>query len=167
MKLFSTCGPSLRPRPLEADIRVRASSDSASRHREVSSEKVQEAFLGVSGVTVVSDPEANSDAMVFGSSMGQAAAVSAALMGMLRRRFLLRQTSGQIPKLGPVAGPNEAVSASLMGKLAVHDSSLAKGLRRVLGFFWPEVLAVKRGCFLLGQSRPLWVWIWIRFWIWV
>ena len=47
LKLFSACGPSLRPGPLEADIRVRASSSFASRHGEASSEKAQEVILGV------------------------------------------------------------------------------------------------------------------------
>ena len=71
---------------MEADIRVRASSGSASRHGEASSEKTQEAILGGN---VVSDLEASFDAMASVSLTDQVVAVSPSLMGMLWRGFLL------------------------------------------------------------------------------
>jgi hypothetical protein len=98
LRLISVCGPSLRPRHLEADIRVRTSSDvdgisgSASCHGEASSEKAQEAIMGVcldvSGDTMVLGPEAGSVAVVSTSPTDPVAAISTSPTGKIAIRHL-------------------------------------------------------------------------------
>ena len=158
LKLFLACGPSLRPRPLAAILRVRPFSavegftGSELCHEEASPEMAPEVILGdaVDPETVVSD-----------SRMGHLSPV----------RGLLR-CSGD----GVISGLDAAVSASptvsLLSVILLRRSVYSgvgfcsvEILCRVLGLIWPEVLVVKRGCLLLGQTRPLCIWIW--FWVWI
>jgi hypothetical protein len=110
LKLFLACGPSLRPRPLEAVLRVRpffgveGFTGSKSCHKEASPEMVPEVILGDSV-----DPKA----LVSNSRMGH----------LSPARGLLQCSSD-----GMISGPDAAVSASPTGKLAVCDPSPAKGL---------------------------------------
>jgi hypothetical protein len=112
LKLFSACGPSLRPRPLEAVLRVRP-------------------FFGVEGFTgSKSCHKEASPEVILGDSVDPKAVVSNSRMGHLSPARGLLQCSSDGVISGPIAGPDAAVSASPTGKLAVCDPSPAKGLLR-------------------------------------